>query len=404
MRDVPNSACEKLTTALILILIFWQTISPQKNATKSVTLGFQNCWMFPAIIASDVGFASDKVNDLYINLTTGGMIAIDIKTGRKRWETELGGDVIPVPVINSDSIYTAARYIGGQSKNIFQNENKNESTILRALDKTTGVTRWETKLEAVDQLYLSIFKNYIISVGDNGQIDAVDKIDGKIVWRKKLNVKLSAPPLVNDADLFLGTADKRILKVSPVDGQIMQQSETLAPPTVIIENTDKNKLIVGDRKGNLLLMSKESNKKTKTIEWRVRIGAEISSATITGEGLLISSFDNFIYLISEDDGKLFWKKRFSGRIIAAPLIANDYFIVGATDESNAYVAELKSGRSLNKISLEDDNFFSGSSMIAANLLIYSTLKGVLGFSSGGGCEINGKPEEQKNVRQNTAPF
>jgi hypothetical protein len=100
-------------------------------------------------------------------------------------------------------------------------------------------------------------------------------------------------------------------------------------------------------------------------------------------------------LISENGGKPLWKKRLSGRITAAPQIAGDYFIVSVTDESVAFVVELKSGRSVNKITLENDNFFTGSSIRAGNFLIYSTLKGVFGYSfnnGGDGCGVNRETE------------
>jgi hypothetical protein len=74
-------------------------------------------------------------------------------------------------------------------------------------------------------------------------------------------------------------------------------------------------------KVNCCRLKKSLIKRLKTPEWKLRNGAEISSVTPTAEGLLISSFDNFIYLISENGGKPLWKKRLSGRITAAPLIA-----------------------------------------------------------------------------------
>ena len=413
MHNLPNSAREKLKTAFILILLFWQPIYSQKNvSSQTASVILHNCWALPLNNSTDIGIASDNDNVLYFSLVEGKVLAFDLETGKKRWETELGGDIIALPVINGDWIYTAAKYITEERKNLLlkgeqntssiRDENKNgenKTIILRALDKTTGVTRWQSALAPAEKLFLFNFEDCIVSVSDNGQMDSVGKIDGKIAWRKQLNTNLSAPPLVKNAEIFLGTVDNRILKLSLADGRIMQQTKTFAPPTVFMENTAKDKLIVGDRKGNLLSMSKRFDEKTKTIEWRFRIGAEISSINTTVEGLLVSSFDNFVYLVSEDGGKPLWKKRFSGRIIAAPLIAGDYFIVSATDESIAVIAELNGGRSVNKLSLNDGDFFTGLSLRTKNILVFSTLKGVFGYSfDGGDCRINRKSEEQKDER------
>jgi len=389
MRNLPNSAFQKLKIAVVLIFLFWQTHYPQKTGSDEIASTIlKKCWAYSLTNTADVGFASDKdydkASNLYIPLIGGKLLSLDPVTGEKYWETEMGGDIIALPIIIGGTIYTAAKYNSEQSDNSLKDKNRSEPTvILRALDKSTGVTQWQSALEPAERLYLFSFENKIVSVGDNGQISFVDKIDGKNVWKKRLGTNLSAPPIVNNSEIFLGTADSRVIKVSLTDGQVTDELKIPAPPTVIIENADKNKLIVGDRKGNLLSLNKKFNRKAKAIEWRLRNGAEISSVTLTAEGLLISSFDNFVYLISENGGKLLWKKRFSGRIIAAPLVKDNYFIVSATDESIAVIAELSGGRVGNKITLEDDNFFTGLSLRTGNLLIYSTLKGVFGYSFDG---------------------
>lgn len=374
MHNLPTSLVQKLKTAVILILLIWQASYSQEIETEQVvSTVLQNCWTYPLTNTTDIDFASDNNSNLYISLLGGKLLSINSATGKKHWETELGGDIIALPIIEGDTVYIAAKYNSEQSaqNDSSKDENQNEpKVILRALDKSTGVTQWQSILQPVGKLHLSTFKDYVIAIGDNGQINSVSKIDGKIAWEKRLETSLSAPPLVKNSGVYLGTADNRILNLSLADGRITEESKVFAPPTVIIENTSKNKLIVGDRKGNLLSLNKKLKKETKTIEWRFRNGAEISSVTLTAVGLLISSFDNFIYLVSENGGKPIWKKRFSSRITAAPLVKDNYFIVIATDESGAVVAELKGGRSVNKITLEDNNFFTGSSFRTGDFLIY----------------------------------
>lgn len=404
MSNLPNSAFQKLKTIVVLILLIWQMHYPQKIPKKNPSFEIastvlKKCWTYSLSNSADISFASDNVSNLLIPLVDGKLLSLDPFTGDKQWETELGGNIIALPIIDGGTIYTAAEYNGEQNNdnlknNSLKNENPSDNTIiLRALDKSTGVTQWQSLLEPVKRLYLFSFGNNIVSVGDNGQVSSVNKIDGKTVWKKRLEANLSALPFANNFEVFLGTDENRVLKLSVVDGHITEEWNTPAPPTVIIENTGKNKLIVGDRKGNLISLNKKLDKKTQMIEWKVRNGAEISSVTLTSQGILISSFDNFIYLISENSGRLLWKKRFSGRIIAAPVVLDNYFIVSATDESIAIIAELNGGRAVNRITLEDDNFFTGLPLKTGNVLVYSTLKGVFGYSFNSGCAINGKPED-----------
>jgi outer membrane protein assembly factor BamB len=99
-------------------------------------------------------------------------------TGKKYWEAELGGDIVALPMIKDGVVYVAAKYDSGQSKDIFKDENQNEPTmILRALDKSTGVTQWQTALEPAERLYLASFENYIVAIGGNGHVISVNRID-----------------------------------------------------------------------------------------------------------------------------------------------------------------------------------------------------------------------------------
>jgi outer membrane protein assembly factor BamB len=406
MPNLQNPARRKLKTIILLILFFWQANHPQKIEREIPLMLLKTCWMYPTTKTADINLASDNVNNIYISLVGGTLVSIDSVTGKKIWETALGGDIIASPVISDNNIYIAAKYQnapienglsenGLKDSNILKIENKSEATLLRALDKSTGVTRWQSALAPSDKIYLFAFEDYLIAVGDNGEMNSVGKSDGKIAWSVELGTKLSSSPLIKNTEIFLGTSDRRILKLSLTDGRVLEQTKIPAPPTVIIENSGKNKLIVGDGKGNLLSLNKRFGKNTKAIEWKFRNGAEISSVTLTAKGLLITSFDNFIYMVSETGGKLIWKKRFSGRVIAAPLVKDNFFIVSSADEAAASVIELNSGRSVNKITLENDNFFTGLPLKTGNLLVYSTLRGVFGYAfDEADCRLSKKPEEQ----------
>jgi outer membrane protein assembly factor BamB len=146
---------------------------------------------------------------------------------------------------------------------------------------------------------------------------------------------------------------------------------------------NENNFILGDGKGLLI----SYNKKLKTQDWKFRNGGEISEITFTRKGLIVTSFDNYIYLISETNGRLLWKKRLSGRLLDKPQVFGNHVIVAANGDSTAAVLELDGGKLVNRVILEKDNYFLGDSMRTGNSIVYATFKGILSFSGsdGGGC-------------------
>jgi outer membrane protein assembly factor BamB len=254
MRHLPTSLVQKLKATVLLIfliLLFWLVSYSQKPETEEIVSAIlQNCWTYPLANTTDINFASDNISNFYIPLSGGRLLSINPTTGKKHWEAELGGDIIAAPIINGGIVYTAAKYNSKQNSDSSKEENQSEPTvILRALDTLTGVTQWQSVLEPVGRLYLSSFENHIVAIGDNGQINSVSRIDGKLAWKKRLTINLSTSPLVKNPEVYLGTTDSRILNLSLTDGRIIAESKIFAPPTVIIENTGKSNLIVGDRKG-----------------------------------------------------------------------------------------------------------------------------------------------------------
>ncbi len=93
--------------------------------------------------------------------------------------------------------------------------------------------------------------------------------------------------------------------------------------------------------------------------------------------------DNFAYLISAEKGNLIWKKRLAGRISEKSLILDNYALVTTIAEPTISVVELSTGRLINKIVLEDENFVTANLIKVRNKIIVPTLKGLYAFSSSG---------------------
>ncbi len=120
--------------------------------------------------------------------------------------------------------------------------------------------------------------------------------------------------------------------------------------------------------------------------WKFRNGAQVSSITFTPKGLLLTSYDNFVYLVSTEKGKLIWKKRLAGRITVEPLVFDNFVAVSSLFDSEVFVLDLSNGKQVNQFSLTEESLLLNSPLLLENFLVYVTFKGLSIFShSGGGC-------------------
>lgn len=342
------------------------------------------CWDYPVSKTIISGFASDNEESLYISSLEGKLVSIDIKTSIKLWETDLGGEVASTPLAYNGNVYVVVRYalsrIDGNIK-VEDNEFAKTRTMFRSIDQLTGLTNWETQIPPMKKAYIRLFRNSLIIVGDTGSIYSVNKNDGRVIWNKFLNSELSSAPIINLDKLVLGSTNGKIIILSMDDG-LFFETGTATPPTVIAKDRIGN-IVWGDERGAIISF----NAKTNLINWSLRKGAKISGITVTQEGLLFSCLDNFVYMISENNGKIIWKKRFTGRMYAEPLVHNNYAVIVSITEPEAFAIDLKNGKLLRKFSLEGDNLFTSDFIKFENLFIYSTLRGISAVFIEGGCSI-----------------
>ncbi len=361
----------------IALMIFCLTIYPQlpqRTLQNSVPI-FNKCWFYSSGESEITTLASDNDSSLYLSSLDGNLVAINTDTIGKLWESSLGGNIVSVILVDKENIYIVARKPD-------ESVSEKENLVLYSLDKLTGITRWQFETAQSSKAYLYDTDNSVAIILTSGIIYSLAKGDGQLLWMSSLESNLSARPLKKTTEIILGTVNKKITYLSLKDGKTLQKFEVNEPSAVFTEDANENNLVIGDRKGKVWSLNK---KKRKQI-WNLRQGAEISNLLLTAQGLLICSFDNFVYLVSETNGKLIWKRRLPGRVAAEPQIKNSNIIISSIDEPAAFVLELSSGKLVNKITLEGDDFFTGESVQIKNLLVYTTRRGIFAYSLGEDCQ------------------
>ena len=221
---------------------------------------------------------------------------------------------------------------------------KNFNLFSRNLE--TGKIKWKLKLdnEKTESLAFvggySIDKDYLIVTTSLGNIYAINKISGKLIWLKSFLVQFSRPPLVSKNKIFVITDDNQTFALS-------------------LNGGDK----IWSHSGNIEEIS--------------IIGG--SKPIITGNVILISYSSGEIYALNENDGSLVWfdninDSNFFSRNtvndIQAPLSAVDNLIFSPTFSDKLIAYNLKDGKKKWTVKLSSINplVISGETIFALDTL------------------------------------
>ncbi|HLM60009.1 MAG TPA: PQQ-binding-like beta-propeller repeat protein, partial [Pyrinomonadaceae bacterium] len=276
-----------------------------KTNADTFTRPFSQCWDFFVNQNPEIEFASDNVKELFLPTLDGKLVALNYNYGEKLWETDLGGEIISTPLSDADRVYIAVSYDNNQNddpvmiskkEGVDKRTGNQRRTVIRSLDKTTGLTYWESEFQfdftSEKKLYLYPFRKFLVLVADNGDVHSIDKSSGQIVWKKRLRLNFSSIPFQEEEKIFFGVSDKRLVSLSLATGEIIRGINTVSPPTAVVNDKIRGNLIWGDKRGTIYSFDTESRK----FNWYFRKGAEISSIVFTERGILTTSLDNFIYL------------------------------------------------------------------------------------------------------------
>lgn len=379
-----------------IILITNQTARAQQEvkflhptATINLSEPLKLCFQYQKLKISAIGNESDNVisKTLFIAFQTGRLEKINLEKNSTFWTSELGGEIVSDLIIENLKIYLVTKKVadknlgeaGGNGGNKSSgNENSSPTNyILWSLHAETGLTEWQFPFTAGGDINLSSYRKQIFLTGNDGNVIAVDASAGRIIWNIDLSRTINPSPVFKEKEIFFAAEENAILLVSIDDGRLVSKASTLYPPQSILAVADK--VYWGDKKGFV----NSSNAFGNRPSWSVQYGGEVSNLTLVPNGVLVSCFDNFVRLISLQNGRTLWKRRLAGRILAKPSVSGDFAVFITAAEDNAVILNLKSGKIVNQIFLGDKGSISSAPLIIDNLLVFLTTKGIYAFTGTG---------------------
>lgn len=339
-------------------------LAQKKSALSSPLI---KCREFRHGVVELAALAADQ-GSIYFATDAGEIQARDASTAEVVWKSEIGGLMV-------SNIAFSEKHLFAASNPQVDVESNGGQTMLRMLSKTTGLTDKSITLPRQEALFIIQSQGFVFAASQSGWMAAFDAASGEKLWERLFPDGLSAQPSVVGGAAAIGTRTNEVVLIDIKTGSdLLSHKETQRLTAVAA--LESRQIVYGSERGRLERVDSDN----KPSRWKFRAGGQISGIKPNGDRLLISSFDNFIYMVSPK-GDLDWKKRLPGRPAENVLLMDGVGVVAISGDGSAIVFNSENGRTVNRIDFGDSIIESAIS-VGSHGIIFSVPGRILLYSTG----------------------
>ena len=251
---------------------------------------------------------------------TNFVLGMSIEDGTLLWRYEISGSIFSSPCLIDDMVI-----IIGSIKN-----------SIHAIDGYNGNVKWV--FETDGQVWSSASYNgkEIFIGSDDGFVYCLD-IDGKLLWKTKLNGKIrsSTPCLSNNNDedqgssVFIGTYSGGMFCLNQSTGAT-KWSKNISKPVMSSPATIKDRVFFATSDNKIYCLKVKDGSKVWDFETQDRIW---SSPCVSqyGSTIFFGSLDSHIYGIDISSGRQTWKFPTMSMVDSSPAIAAGMMFIASRD-------------------------------------------------------------------------
>ena len=307
---------------------------------------------------------------IFLPLAGGNIVSLNGADGQLLWKSDTGGEISASPAADENKVYVASEY--GDVASV----SRTTKGALRALGEEAGVTRWMRTLPAPIHGGLAVSPTTLFGGAVDGTVYAIDKSNGLTRWTKQYGSSFASQPVLSGSLLFVGSEEGSLYAIDQASGNTIWRYRTRGPirgPVSVVSG------IVYFGSGDSYVYAVRES--TGQLLWRSRTGAAVQSVASANAGLLVASLDNFVYMLSLSRGSRLWKRQLSGRISSQPLTSSDGALFIPLSSDSGVVLALRDGKQINTLPIGADNSISASPVKVGNLVVVTSIQGLLAFSS-----------------------
>ena len=329
---------------------------------------FKKCWEYKFENTVKQAIASTN-GTIYLSEPGGKVRAISAGSGQVMWVTELGGDIaasLAIPRVGLAVVTGKSASSGERS-----------SSTLRLLNFDTGLVRFSSPVGVAGDVFLGKSGSHLIAVDERGSVSALDVGTGSTVWSNRLSRGVKIRPAFRDNTIAVATTGNKIELLASGTGRITSSINSEHPVTALTFRENES-IVAGDERGNVINYRDASG----GIWWRFKSGARVGTVVETPEGILVGSYDNFLYLISNYSGDVRWKRRMDSRLGQDPFVSDGRLFLTVSVEDTAMSIDLDSGKILEQIALGENKYAMSSPVLTdGSMLVFSIPEAIVAYSN-----------------------
>ena len=369
------------STLPILIIFLFCNSFLSGQAELIANPPYQSCWGLTERVTNKI--ASDNENKLFIPNSSGSIKTIDVNKN-EIWSFELGGEIASQPIYKDKTLYVLSKV--NKSIDREMEETDTVDYFISAINAESGISIWRKEYKSKQTPILLARQDKIIVFLNNYKSTRIDELSlsfitlnaskGDEVFERNYNFNIKLFYEISDEDIVILTSANKIVFFSTINGDLTSFNGSAGDiQTGAVFNKG---LILTDDKGILYFIDPTGRKS----RLKIRFGAKITHIVFLRDNFLITSLDNFIYLISADGRKIIWKKRFAGRIVEKPTVIQNAIIAFSQGDNSLYFINPDDGKVFSRITVSEGEEIIESPLILNNLIIVTTNSGIKTFSSG----------------------
>jgi outer membrane protein assembly factor BamB len=291
---------------------------------------------------------------VYVGSMDGSLYAIDLATGKVRWQYQTAGPVGE----SSPCVHGGVAYIGdlggvlhavdivtGKARWTFKAEDEIKSSPnwagsrvyfgsydqnLYCLAAGTGALVWKYKTEGPVHCTPAIDKDRVYISGCDENFRAIHAATGKQLYALPLGAYAGASAAVRDEQAFVGTFGNEVLGIDLKRraARWTYRHPTRNFPFYSSAALTNDRVILGGRDKMVHCLERATGKAVWTFLTRARVE---SSPLISGSGVFFGSNDGILYELDLATGKKIWDFTAGAPLSASPAAAQGSLVIGSQD-------------------------------------------------------------------------
>ena len=297
------------SVALLLGVLALPAGAGQSTHPPSALLPLET-WWDGALPGAPAWAPVEAVGRLFAALRDGRVVAVNLADGEILWTVDQV--VVSQPAVGEGLLFVAAE---GQ---------------LLALDILNGDHVWSVPLPGSLSAPLVWNRHWLIATLEVGELLALRGDDGATVWRRSLGAAVEVPPSLAGDRLYVSVTDGRVTALRLLDGTTLWERQLDGAPQQVLP---LDELFVGAADNNFYRLSRVDGAE----QWRWSTGGDIVGAPAVDEDrVFFSSLDNVIWALDRGSGVQRWRQPLSARPTAGPSYVGDLLVFGGLSQETTF--------------------------------------------------------------------